>query len=190
MSDYLQPDFYRFNEDSLKLVKFTEKKLHAVTSLLDLGAGSGIIGIELANRLRPVKLTLLDSQEEWLPYLKHNTEKFLNKTIQRKIIITTFGEFESTEKYDLIVCNPPYYLPGHGKPSIDKRRERARSFIVDDWDILLAKIEASLTPAGLAFLVVKDDERILKKINSPKLAVKLTRQKGIVFVELSGLDVD
>jgi tRNA1(Val) A37 N6-methylase TrmN6 len=56
--DYSQPDYYRFNSDSITLVNYLLKSMGPTESILDLGAGCGIIGIELARYLSPQKLRI------------------------------------------------------------------------------------------------------------------------------------
>lgn len=182
MTDYLQPDFYRFNEDSIKLVKYVALKVTEAKSILDLGAGSGIIGIELSNILKPKDLTLLEVQPEWNEYLQHNVEHFLNSETKAQIVESSFANWEPDKKYDLIVCNPPYYLPGHGQPNADKRKAIARSFMIDGWKELLDLIARALTPEGRAFLVVKNEKQILKEIKHPDLQINSEESGDIVFL--------
>src|SRR4051812_43029170 len=119
MNDYSQPDFYRFNEDSLKLVNWIlEKKLNA-KAILDLGAGCGIIGIELANRMHADSLTMVELQADYKAHLEKNIDLILDKKIIPHISIQSFKKWTPNQLYDLIVCNPPYFLPGHGEVSKD-----------------------------------------------------------------------
>lgn len=184
MSDYRQPHFYRFNEDSLKLVNFVSSNVKTASHILDLGAGSGIIGIELANRLGPKELTLLDIQEEWLEYLSHNVKNYLVPEVKSHVIIESFGKWKPAVQYDLIVSNPPYYLPGHGQPNSDKRKEIARSFVKDDWQIFLGLIKRCLAPSGKAFIVVKNDSRIKKELVHD-LDFEFMEEDTLLFVKIS-----
>jgi tRNA1(Val) A37 N6-methylase TrmN6 len=186
MNDYHQPSFYRFNEDSLNLVKFVASKVEHISSILDLGAGSGILGIELSNILLPKKLCLVEAQYEWEPYVSYNVDKFLSLEIQSRIFFSTFGDWMPEESFDLIISNPPYFLPGHGQKSPDKRREISRSFIIDGWSVLFNKISKALSPRGQAFIVVRNDERILEEIekNRGTLEVRKFINKNTLFLEL------
>lgn len=185
MTDYSQPDFYRFNEDSLKLVKFVCSEIKDANSILDLGAGSGIIGIELANKLLPEKLTLLELQEEWGEHLAYNLRTFLDPRVKSEVAFSSFGKWDSSEKFELIVANPPYYLPGHGQESQDKRKHLARTFAVDSWEILLKLIAQNLNHKGNAFIVVKNDPRILKSIYPGPLRLHTTLNNDLAFLRLS-----
>lgn len=191
MNDYIQPSFYRFNEDSLKLVKWLASRKPQCTNLLDLGAGCGVIGIELSNYLLPAKLTLLEGQKEFIPYLENNISTQLKAEPDIEIVESTFGQWNPPSQYDLIVCNPPYYLKGHGQEASDPAKNMARSFVVDDWRVLLKLIEKALAKTGRAFMVVKNDHRILKEVEkSSDLELIIHQQDELVFLELSRLDID
>lgn len=192
MIDYSQPDFYRFNEDSLKLVSWVKQKTSRASHLLDLGAGSGIIGIELANILRPKQLTLVEVQEDYEPHLRINVGTQLHDTPTAEIVLTSFGNWHPLISYDLIVCNPPYFLPGHGEAYKDHRREKARTFVLDSWPILFKVIENSLSEDGKAFIVIKNNKTILKEIarHLSRLNCEIYEQGSLVFLELSRLNID
>lgn len=186
MNDYSQPEFYRFNEDSLKLVQRIKDSGVKATAVLDLGAGCGVLGIEVANQLGCESLTLLEPQVDFYSHLETNLAHQIKVPLKAEIIKAFFGEWTPEKKYDLIVCNPPYYLPGRGQPYKDARRELARSFIKDDWRILLKLIEKALTPEGKAFIVIKNDLFILKEIikNSDTLCVSPYPEQDLIYLEI------
>jgi tRNA1Val (adenine37-N6)-methyltransferase len=192
MNDYRQPDFYRFNEDSLTLVSWLESRAPLSAHLLDLGAGSGVIGIELCNRLKCPNLTLLEAQDDFLPFLKANVEEQLKVSTNVKIIHQTFGGWKTDDQFDLIVCNPPYYLKGHGQPATDKRKNMARSFIEDDWTVLLKLVHKVMASRGKAYLVIKNDIKILSEAQKANSNLKLIMHDigNLLILELSRLNVD
>ena len=190
MTNYTQPSFYRFNEDSLRLVKWILQQGLSPRSILDMGAGCGVIGIELALALGADTLTMVEAQADYSESLETNCQDLLDKTLYQ-IEYKTFADWIPDKAYDLIVSNPPYYLPGHGEKNADIRREKARSFILDNWTILLQKIAASLEPIrGRAYIVIKDDKRIVKEIE--RVAISLTKkfhnEGHLKILELSGLN--
>lgn len=190
MNDYLQPDFYRFNEDSIKLINFVLERIKSAHSILDLGCGSGIIGIEVSNILLPSDLYLLEGQQEWMDYIKENISQKLKKEVHASIISNTFGLWKSERKFDLIVCNPPYFLPGHGEASSNKLRDNSRTFNIDNWQVLMRLIDHSLVDTGRCYIVIKDDHRIIKEIQKSTFSLNVISSKkdGLVFLELFRLD--
>ena len=187
IEDYSQPDFYRFNQDSLLLVKWIIQNLSQAHSILDLGAGSGIIGMELARALKPQKLTLVEVQSEYETHLTQNASNFVPRETQTSILMKSFADFSSEEKFDLIVCNPPYYLPGRGEISPDPARAIARSFILDSWEILLKKVSQVMDPHGKCFFVLKKDEWLYRHIQdharANNLNVSYESDTGIMFLK-------
>lgn len=152
MTDYHQPEFYRFNEDSLALVKEVISQGLKPGNILDIGAGSGVIGIELAMKLHIPSAHFLELQKEWGPYLTANLQMYLKET-ETKVFWSSIGLWNPETKYDLIVSNPPYYLPQNGRISPDPVRARCRSFLEDDWEKLLQKSYSALSPDGQAYFV-------------------------------------
>ncbi len=161
MKDYLQPDFYRFNEDSLRLVREITEKIQHVDSLLDMGAGSGVIGLELARKLSPSVVDFVELQKEWEVFLSQNIKDFLPGDVHSEIFWESFSAFRPVRKYDLITCNPPYYLPGKGIQSPDPVRARCRSFLEDNWESLFSKCLEALSENGQAWFVAPSENRLL-----------------------------
>lgn len=195
MNDYFQPDFYRFNEDSLQLVDWI-KKYHQGphSSILDLGAGSGVLGIELANFYQSMVVDFLEIQNDFIFYLEKNIGHILNKKTQTQVHLNSFANWRPERTWDIIVVNPPYYLKGHGELSKDPRRAMARSFIQDDWRDLWTIIACTLGPKGTCYIVIKDDPKIYseltKRLDQTQLGIKKKIEKGLCFLELFRLNID
>jgi tRNA1(Val) A37 N6-methylase TrmN6 len=161
MRDYSQPDFYRFNSDSLHLVSWVKERFDSrPLSVLDIGAGCGVMGLELAQHFKPDSLTLLEFQKDFISHLKANIE-WLNLPMKIRVEINSIGEWEVEEKFDLIVCNPPYYLPSAGKRSKDLRRDFSRSFLKDGWSVLASRLQK--VQKNKSYLVIKDEPLIKKE---------------------------
>ncbi|BBG65709.1 tRNA (adenine37-N(6))-methyltransferase TrmN6 [Hydrogenimonas sp.] len=102
---FYQPlDGYRFNSDSIFLYDFI-RSFSPSGELLDVGCGVGVIGLLLARdfNLRP---TLVDKQRLMVSYARKNAE--ING-IEAEVVLGDFLEFESPERFDFVVSNPPFY---------------------------------------------------------------------------------
>ena len=194
MKDYLQPDFYRFNQDSIELVRWVSTQIKSARRILDLGAGCGVIGLELARALHPEQLTLVEVQGAFGPYLEENLKIFLPNRPGVRIDLMSFQDWTPDARYDLIVSNPPYYLPGHGEASQCQQRGICRTFHIDGWEILLELISKSLSSDGHAFISVKNDFRILELIRKLVVRLNLRLKEGqvrdLVFCELTSLNIE
>ncbi len=153
MKDYVQPEFYHFNEDSLNLVSIVNHFIgnKKISTCLDLGAGCGVIGCELSKCLSIEELTFLEIQDEFLSSLKINIKQQLSS--KGHIIQCSFKEFKN-KTFDLIVSNPPFYQKNKSRISPDKRRAICRSFIVDSFDDWFATVVGCMTKNSEAFFVV------------------------------------
>jgi len=155
--DYKQPDFYRFNEDSIELVNWLKQHVGQVSSLLDLGSGCGVIGLELARYYNPGKLLLLEGQTAFLDSLEFNKENFYPSA---QIVISTFSKWIPEDKFDLIVCNPPYFSAGKGRSSPDPRRAMAREFVNDGWAELWKVVINAIDSNGRVAMVLRQDTEV------------------------------
>lgn len=108
MLKYDQPDFYKFNQDSIELVNFTLSSLidESISNVLDIGCGCGVVGIEYSSRVS-VSVDFLEIQSEFFPFIEKNIKKFNVQNF--KIIKSDILNYKNTKKYDLILMNPPYF---------------------------------------------------------------------------------
>lgn len=81
--------------------------------IVDLGSGSGCIGVTLAAEMKPALLTLVDISTDTLAVARENAAQHLDANItQCAIIHADFrGELPLQEKANIVVSNPPYVLP-------------------------------------------------------------------------------
>ncbi len=180
---YKQPDFYRFNEDSTKLVEHVIERVRGeyLDHVLDLGSGCGILGIELSRFNHIKELDFVELQPQFIVYLEQNVRayKVANSTIYK----TSFSNFKIEKKYDLIISNPPYYNMNSFRTSPDPNRAICRHFLVDDIHIWFNVIRTYLAPKGKAYFVL--DEEALKEIQfleSEKI-FKIGQLSNSVFIE-------
>ena len=85
-------------ENTIKIIK---QKFNKKISILDIGTGTGCIGITLKKEL-DAQVTLSDISKKALKVAKYNKQnldiKIINSNLLEKI----------NEKYDVIISNPPY----------------------------------------------------------------------------------
>lgn len=166
-TNYSQPDFYKFNQDSTRLIQFVNSKLiGSPESVLDLGAGSGVLGIEFSFAYDSVKkLSFVEVQEAFFIHLKENV-KLLRSSIEVDYVQSQFSKIDHLPHYDVILSNPPYYHKGDGVPSTLKERQIARGWEYDDLHILLKTIKNHLHSKGEAWLSLPSDKKTLKILES------------------------
>ncbi|MFZ4713305.1 MAG: methyltransferase [Bacteriovoracaceae bacterium] len=171
-TDYLQPDFYRFSDDSLKLVNFVLDDFNHTKDILalDLCAGSGVVGIELAiayaqKKNKISKLDFCEVQDAFLPYLEKNCAFFLND-FPRTIYHQNYQDLKLDTKYDLIVSNPPYFFQGRGLLSPQLEKNRCRFFLDSNLKEFFLCLVRHLKVGGTAYFLSRPDEQELSVAQS------------------------
>lgn len=78
--------------------------------IVDVGAGTGLIALMLAQRNPMASITAIEIDENACAQAKENIGQSVFKN-QIELFHTSFQDFEVINKYDLIVCNPPFFKP-------------------------------------------------------------------------------
>jgi len=107
---YQPQNGYCYNSDTLVLFNFIKENLKIFKNiqgeLLDIGSGSGILGLLVAQRYLKLNLHSCELQEEFIFLTKKNSE--INK-IATTVYEGSFEDVEFEKKFDIIVSNPPFY---------------------------------------------------------------------------------
>lgn len=124
--DILQDDnAQKVGTDSMLLGAWVSKELNkaSIHRVLDIGTGTGLLALMMAQTFRNADITAIEpdlkSHEEAL--INFQSSPFSNRLMGIQTALQNFG---SIEKFDLIICNPPYF-DGTYK-SDDEDRNRAR----------------------------------------------------------------
>ena len=99
---------YCYNSDSIFLYDFINS-FSPKGTLLDVGAGCGIVGLLVAHDNKKVELEAVEKQSILAAYAKKNAEA---NGIDYKLYEADFLTFETKQKYDYIISNPPFYPDG------------------------------------------------------------------------------
>ena len=95
--------------DACLLGAWTADKMQGLTvkNVLDIGCGTGLLSLMLAQKVN----TAIDAIEINQDASMQAAENISNSTWQEniKIIHSSLQNFISQKKYDLIICNPPFY---------------------------------------------------------------------------------
>jgi tRNA1Val (adenine37-N6)-methyltransferase len=119
-------DGYRFSVDALLLENFiTAKRLEKG---VELGAGSGIVSILLARRMKDTKIYAVEIQKSLSERAKRNVR--LNRLDDRIEIMSKdikgLRKDFSTNEFDFVFSNPPFRKPKTGRLSVYEERAVAR----------------------------------------------------------------
>ncbi|CAE7556088.1 unnamed protein product, partial [Symbiodinium pilosum] len=117
---------YRFNGDDILLAREAWRAAPSADHLLDLGAGTGSVGLFWLAQRPQARLTAVEAQEE--------STELLNRTVgllelQPRVRVLQ-GDLRDEglmqpfkAKFDVVTANPPYIIPGDRKlPAHSQRR--------------------------------------------------------------------
>ncbi|MBR2247703.1 MAG: peptide chain release factor N(5)-glutamine methyltransferase [Bacilli bacterium] len=111
----------RFETEELveKTIEYINKYFNEPIDIIDLGCGSGVIGLTLENKVSTNSVDLIDISKEALEVTKQNIENLNSKA--NTIESNFFGNID--KKYDVIISNPPYIKTNEEIEDIVKENE-------------------------------------------------------------------
>ena len=138
-------------------------------SILDIGTGTGLIALMLAQRC-DAKITAIEIDKDAFLQAHENIEnsKWKNKISIENISLQEFAKPEN-QKFDLIVCNPPFFE--HNSQITDEKRNIARQKSTLSFEELISESAKLLTKNGKICLILPFDE--LENIQKIALENKL-----------------
>ena len=119
--------------------------------ILDIGTGTGVIALMLAQRFPQAELTALELDPEAASQASENCEQspFSERlTVQQG----RFQDFPEEERFDLLVSNPPFF-PDH-LPTSDPKRQQALHTDSLSFSELLHKASQLLAPSGSFWVIL------------------------------------
>lgn len=113
--------------------------------ILDVGTGTGLIALMLAQRNASAEIVGVDISHEAIEEARDN---FLNSPWAKRLSVTEGDvcSFESNEKFDHIVSNPPYFIDSLHSP--DSLRTMARHTSSLKFEDLVTSAVRLLRPGG------------------------------------------
>lgn len=122
--------------------------------ILDVGTGTGLIALMLAQRCDNALITAIDIDENAFREATLNAESSPWKG-RVNVQHCDFKQFSSDEKFDLIVSNPPYFNNGIKAP--DSSRATARHDDTLEYSDIISAAKSLLTENGSISLIAPAD---------------------------------
>ena len=182
----------RFETEELveNTIKLINEYFTLPVNILDIGCGTGCIGLSLKKKLENCSLTLLDISKEALEVAKENAN---NLNIEATFIESNMWD-NVCDKYDVIISNPPYIRDDEeieeivynnephialfgGKDGLDYYREIRKRLLNHVNDRFLLSLE-------IGDLQKEDVVNIFSDIESTKIITKkdLSGRDRMVFI--------
>lgn len=155
----------------------------APNKILDIGSGTGLIALMLAQRSNAMTIDAVEIDENAYEQTVENFEKS-NWADRLFCYHSSFQDFaqemkEEDEKYDLIVSNPPFYTESFETNDIARNRARFSSAL--PFKTLLSGVADVLFSSGSLAVIIpcKEEERFRSLALEFKLfLVRICRVKG------------
>jgi tRNA1Val (adenine37-N6)-methyltransferase len=155
-------------------------------SVLDIGTGTGIIALMLAQRSGAQQIDALEIDEE---AYEQATDNFENSTWNDRLFCFHAGldEFveEPEDEYDLIISNPPFYSEDY--KSENEQRDLARFADAMPFEDLIEAADLLLSENGIFSVIIpfKEEENFIALAAAYELyPLKITHVKGTPTSEI------
>lgn len=122
-----------------------------VARALEVGCGTGLISLMLAQRFSSAVFDALDINTKAVEIAGQNfsNSPFANRL---NVVEINYNDFESVEKYDLIVSNPPYFESDSSKDLI------ARHQVLLSFQQLIYKSARLISDTGILSVIIPCDD--------------------------------
>ncbi|NNT70744.1 methyltransferase [Flavobacterium sp. IMCC34852] len=154
---------------------------HRPFSVLDIGAGTGILALMLAQRSHAEQIDAIEVDEN---AFEQCVENFENSPWNDRLFcfhasLDDFMEDLEDEEYDLIVSNPPFYSEDYKTES--EQRDLARFQDALPFEDLMEAASVLLSEHGILAVIIpyKEEARFISLAQECNLfPLKITRVKG------------
>ncbi len=155
-------------------------------SVLDIGAGNGILSLMIAQRSKAQQIDAIEIDED---AYEQCVENFENSPWGDRLFCFHAGldEFveEPEEEYDLIISNPPFYSEDY--KTENAQRDLARFQDAMPFEDLVEAVDLLLSENGIFAVIIpyKEEENFINLCATIELyPVKVTRVKGTPNTEI------
>ena len=99
---------------------------HFPQNILDIGCGTGILSLMMAQRFNDANITAIDIEKSAFETTRLNVENSKWKA-RIKVEKADIKNWKSNQQFDLIICNPPYFEHDTPSPIVEKKIARQNS---------------------------------------------------------------
>lgn len=146
--------------------------------ILDVGTGTGLVALMLAQRSPAnIKIVALEIDAAAVKQAEENVARSLWKE-RIEVMPADFKQYQSSDKFDVIVSNPPYFVDSLECP--DRQRSAARHNDALTYEELLEGVAGLLAEDGAFTIVIPMD--VADKVKRIAFAKKLyaVRQLNVI----------
>lgn len=167
----------RINTDGVLLGAIATKNNAA--RILDIGTGTGVIAMMLAQRFPEAFVDAVEIDESAALAAAKNAGNSAFAT-RLKVMHTAIEDYESTEQYDLIVSNPPYFVNDLKNP--EYRKGVARHTDALFFEEMLRRVDQLLNEDGCFWFILP--------VGQAEITISIAAHYGLLPVEVIHLHSD
>lgn len=146
--------------------------------ILDIGTGTGLVALMLAQRSLPdANIVALEIDEAAAGQARENVARSSWKE-RIEVVQVDFKKYQSSDKFDVIVSNPPYFIDSLGCP--DQQRNSARHNDSLTYEDLLAGVAGLLAEDGTFTIVIPADVADRVKMIASAKRMQAVRQLNVI----------
>ena len=146
--------------------------------ILDIGTGTGLVALMLAQRSLPdANIVALEIDEAAAGQAKENVARSPWKD-RIEVVKQDFLFYQSPDKFDVIVSNPPYFVDSLSCP--DQQRSMARHNDSLTYEKLLKGVADLLKKEGVFTIVIPTDVADRVKTAASEYHLYATRQLNVI----------
>ena len=151
-------NWFCFGVDSVLLSSFAED-MHCGSSILDLGAGNGILELLISAKVENSQIVGIEVQEEVAQMARRSVE--LNN-LENRIEIKTANikDIGKIKEFDAVVTNPPYKEAGTGRQNEVAKKLIARHEILATLEDFIKTASNNLKDKGSMYMVNRPERLV------------------------------
>lgn len=168
-------DVFRVGTDGVLLGAMCNVK--NAKKILEIGTGTGLISLMLAQRNVSAKISTIDINEN---AVKLASENFRNSIFNEnlKVELKDFKNFETNENFDLVVCNPPFFEKNASAKDVLARQQVELNF-----RNLVEKSTEIITKKGILSIILPFEAATDVKSLAEEFNLYLVREINIYGIE-------
>ncbi len=122
--------------------------------ILDIGTGTGVIALMLAQRFRDAEIDAVEIDEVAAATASDNFSRsvFSNRVKAFAVGFESFFASNTEKKYELIVSNPPFYINSLHSPT--EKKQIAKHADANFFKLMLSGVASHLAANGACWLVL------------------------------------
>ena len=146
-------------------------------NVLEIGTGTGLISLMMAQRNTFAKISAIDINKN---AVKLASENFRNSPFAKnlKVELKDFKNFETEEKYDLVVCNPPFFEENNSGKDVLTRQQVELNF-----KNLIEKSAEIITENGILSIIIPSESASEIESLAQKFKFYLIKKINIYGIE-------